>query len=63
MISLCPAAYPIAGGMHMMSQDYWKLFEETGAPEMYLMYVGARNVENANACNDTSPGAAGCKLQ
>lgn len=47
----------------MMSQVYWKLFEETGAPEMYLMYVGARKVENANACNDTSPGAAGCKLQ
>ncbi len=29
----------------MQANDYWKLFLETGAPEMYLMYAKIRTEE------------------
>lgn len=29
----------------MLSQEYWKLFLETGAPEAYLMYTQALHQE------------------
>lgn len=32
----------------MRSQDYWQMFLETGAPELYLMYNNARKMENTN---------------
>ena len=47
----------------MLSQDYWKLFQETGAPELYLMFANARNMETTNASNDSSTGSESGKLQ
>ncbi len=29
----------------MFSRDYWNLFIETGAPELYLMYSNAKRME------------------
>ena len=46
----------------MMSNDYWKLFEETGAPELYLLYANAKNMEILNASNDSSTGPQSSKL-
>ena len=47
----------------MNSQDLWKLFRETGSPELYILFSNARKLENANALKDSSVGAAGCKFQ
>ena len=47
----------------MLSQDYWKLFQETGAPELYLLYNNARKMENSHVFNDQGPGAPGHSLQ
>lgn len=33
----------------MDSQNFWQLFMETGAPEMYLLYTNARKQELTNA--------------
>ena len=30
----------------MNARDYWKLFTETGAPELYLMYTNALKMED-----------------
>lgn len=40
----------------MTSQDYWQMFLETGAPELYLMYNNARKMENPHVFNNTSSG-------
>ena len=40
----------------MNAQDYWSLFLETGAPEMYLLYNRARQMEGQDAPNGTSLG-------
>lgn len=37
----------------MNSDELWKLFEETGAPELYLIYSNARKMENSNAFNNS----------
>ena len=63
MVNLDCAGNPTFGGMQMQSQDYWKLFLDTGAPEMYLMFNNARKMENQHVFDDASPGSAGCKLQ
>ncbi len=47
----------------MNAQDYWKIFLETGAPEMYLLYNRARRMEEHNVCNDPGPCSAGLGLQ
>ena len=47
----------------MTSQDYWKMFLETGAPEMYLLYTSARRMEMPNVFDDTGSGFAGNGLQ
>jgi len=47
----------------MKSSELWKLFEETGAPELYLMYSSARKMESNHAFDDSGSGTAGCKLQ
>ena len=44
----------------MESQDYWKLFMETGAPELYLMYTNARKTESKYVFDDSRPGYKGC---
>ncbi len=46
----------------MTSQDYWQMFLETGAPELYLMYNNARKMENPNVCNNTRSGDQGHSL-
>lgn len=47
----------------MNAQDYWTMFIETGAPEMYLLYNQARRMEETHAFNDSGTGAAGHGLQ
>ena len=47
----------------MTSQDYWQMFLETGAPEMYLLYNNARKVEIGNVLDNPGPGASGHNLQ
>lgn len=32
----------------MNAAEYWKMFLETGAPEVYLMYTSALKTEEAN---------------
>ena len=55
-------AQAIFGGMYMTAQDYWNLFLETGAPEMYLLFNRARNMEVSNAPDGTSFGFEGNTL-
>ena len=47
----------------MTSQDYWQMFLETGAPEMYLLYNNARKMEISHVLDNPGPGAAGHNLQ
>ena len=47
----------------MNSQDYWQMFLETGAPELYLMYNNARKMENTHVFDDSGPGSAGHGIQ
>ena len=47
----------------MTSQDYWQIFLETGAPEMYLLYQNARKMEMSNVPDNTGSGAPGHSLQ
>ena len=47
----------------MQAHDYWNLFLETGAPEIYLMFKNATKTESKHVLDNTGPGSAGCKLQ
>ena len=47
----------------MDASNYWQLFIETGAPEMYLLYNEARKMEVQNVLDDKGTGAASHKLQ
>ncbi len=47
----------------MNAQDYWNVFLETGAPEMYLMFQKARRMEKAHVFDDTGSGITGDRLQ
>ena len=47
----------------MNSQDYWQMFLETGAPEMYLLYNNARKMEISYVPDNTGVGAEGHGLQ
>lgn len=47
----------------MKAQDYWQVFMETGAPEMYLLYNKARNMENQHVFDDSGSGVTGHQLQ
>ena len=40
----------------MNAQDYWTLFLETGAPEMYLLYNRARKMEVSYAHDGSGSG-------
>lgn len=42
----------------MQAQDYWNLFLETGAPEVYVMYNQARRMEEADVSDYQGSGAA-----
>ena len=47
----------------MNSQDYWYLFCETGAPEMYLLYSQMRKAEELNVSDNQRFGASCNQLQ
>ena len=48
----------------MMARDYWQMFLETGAPEIYLLYNHVRRMEtNDHVPDDAGAGAAGNSLQ
>ena len=47
----------------MNAMDYWQMFLETGAPELYLLYNNARKMEKSHVFNDSGPGASGHSLQ
>lgn len=42
----------------MNANDYWTVFLETGAPEMYLMFNRARKMEEENVFDDPGAGSA-----
>ena len=42
----------------MQAQDYWKIFLETGAPEVYVMYNQARRMEETDVSDHHRSGAA-----
>ncbi len=43
----------------MLAADYWQMFLETGAPELYLLYNIARKTENSHVFDDSGTGSAG----
>lgn len=47
----------------MTSQDYWQMFLETGAPELYLLYNNARKMEKTHVFNSSGPSDSGHNLQ
>lgn len=47
----------------MNKQDYWNIFLETGAPEMYLLFNKARRMEEANVSDDPGVGSESFGLQ
>ena len=46
----------------MTSQEYWQMFMETGAPELYLLFNKAKRMENTHVLDDTRSGASGYSL-
>ena len=47
----------------MQAQDYWKIFVETGAPEVYLMYNQARRMEETDVSDHQGSSVARVGLQ
>ncbi len=47
----------------MEKKDYWQLFLETGAPELYMLFTHERRLENTHVSDDPGTGAAGNRLQ
>lgn len=47
----------------MDAKDYWKLFVETGAPELYLMYSNALKMEAENVPERSGAGIKSNGLQ
>ena len=47
----------------MNAKDYWNVFLETGAPEMYLLYSKALKMEATDVLDDPGTGAASHGLQ
>ena len=46
----------------MNSQDYWQMFLETGAPELYLLYNNARKMENSHVPDNSRSCSTGNEL-
>ena len=63
MIEFPSGANPKDGGMEMRSEDYWKIFLETGAPEAYLSYSRALKMEKTYVSDHEGTCAAGHGLQ
>ncbi len=47
----------------MKAKDYWQIFLDTGAPEMYLLYHKAQKMENTNVLDSSGSGSSGHSLQ
>ena len=47
----------------MQSKDYWQMFIETGAPELYLLFNNARKMENTHVLDDNGIGTQSHGLQ
>ena len=47
----------------MIAQDYWRIFLETGAPELYLLYSITRKLEETHVSDCTSIGSESCSVQ
>lgn len=47
----------------MNAYDYWQIFLETGAPEMYLLYNNAKKMENIHVLEDSGVGSARNQFQ
>lgn len=47
----------------MRSDEYWKLFLETGVPEYYLAFRSCKDSEETNVSENTGPGAPGHGVQ
>ena len=47
----------------MNASDFWTIFLETGAPEMYLLFHRARRMEEAYVSDDPWVGSEGIGLQ
>ena len=47
----------------MNANDYWNIFVETGAPEMYLLFNRARRMEEGYVPDNAGIGAEGIRLQ
>lgn len=47
----------------MDAKEYWRLFLETGAPELYLMYAQAAKSEGAYVSDHNCAGTADQRLQ
>lgn len=47
----------------MNAQDYWQIFMETGAPELYLMYNAARKMESINVFEGSGSGPQSNNIQ
>ena len=47
----------------MNAANYWQLFLDTGAPEMYLLYQKARKAEETHVSDDPGHRSQGNGLQ
>lgn len=47
----------------MNAENFWQLFLETGAPEVYMLYNKARRMENSHVFDDSGIGPSGHRLQ
>ena len=58
-----PVAFvnPNFGGIVMDAQNYWELFLETGAPEMYMLYR-AKKMEDIHVRENTRGSASRFEL-
>ena len=47
----------------MNATDYWNIFIETGAPEMYLLFNKARRMEEEYVSDNAVAGTESLRLQ
>ena len=47
----------------MNAKDYWSIFIETGAPEMYLLFQQARRMEESYVSENSGIGSESIGLQ
>ena len=47
----------------MNAEDYWRLFLDTGAPELYILYQNAQKMEKIHVLENTGAGTQSHSLQ